>query len=87
MSFRLSEEQYETVKSACERAEVGSISEFTRLAVLQAARRQHSDVHFWVTDLAALGQGLQELDEKLEEMRKTVRRLLGGTANDASRGA
>ena len=80
MSFRLSNEQYEAVKNACERSELRSVSEFTRLAVLQAIKRQRSDAQIWADDLATLGQRLHELDEKLTEMRHVVRRLLGVAA-------
>jgi hypothetical protein len=79
MSFRLSHEQYEAVRSACEQSEVRSVSEFTRLAVLHAIKRQRYDTPIWADDLATLGQGLRELDERLAEMRQAVRRLLGGT--------
>ena len=80
MSFRLSDEQYEAIRSACEHAEVGSISEYTRLAVLQAIKRQRGHVQWWAEDLNTLGQGLLELDEKLSDMRVVLRRLLVGAA-------
>ena len=80
MSFRLSNDQYEAVKAACEHSDLRSLSEFTRMAVLQAIKRQRSDSQIWADDLATLGLKLRELDEKLGELRRMVQRLLGTAA-------
>ncbi|HCC56963.1 MAG TPA: hypothetical protein DEQ47_06795 [Solibacterales bacterium] len=69
VNFRLTEEEYETLKSAAENRGARSISDFARAAILSSVATQDSG--------ASHGQGLTGIDRKLEEINVAVERLAG----------
>jgi hypothetical protein len=68
VNFRLTEEEYETLKSAAENRGARSISDFARAAILSSVATQ---------DTGGNGQNLTGIDRKLEEINVAVERLAG----------
>jgi len=82
VTFRLSEAEYDALRSACEAHGVRSVSEFGRDAVLN---RMHSLTKTTVSlgeDLTTLGTRLEDLDEALRELSCHISRVLGARASN-----
>jgi hypothetical protein len=77
VTFRLSDAEYEALRSACELHGVRSVSEFGRDAVLS---RMHTLAKTTVSlgeDLTTLGTRLEDLDEALRDLSGHISRVLG----------
>lgn len=68
MVFRVTEQEYNRLKSACDEAGGRSISDYTRSELLSGARLSCSD--------AFLLQRFLEIDRKLSEMHQLTKEML-----------
>lgn len=77
MTFRLSEQEYELVRSACLTQGDRSLSEFARRAVMHQLSLTGAQKGNFGDDLNTLSLRLQELDTELEGLRNHIAHLLG----------
>jgi hypothetical protein len=77
VTFRLSEEEYDMLRTACARAEASSVSNFARDAVLGSVRAQSSAQNLLTRDLTALSENLSDLYQDLNDVRSRIGRVLG----------
>jgi hypothetical protein len=82
VTFRVSPEEYEALTEACIAANARSVSEFSRLAVLQRIQALGAPSGNLSGDLTLLSKSLVDLDLALGDIRKKLRVVLG-PANDA----
>ncbi len=84
VNFRVSDEEYSALITACSRHGARSISDYARLAVLRRAssgEKQSASLHW---RLSALGHQLSELESRVQQL---LRRLdLAGEGNEAADG-
>lgn len=77
VTFRLSEAEYEALRSTCELHGVRSVSEFGRDAVLHRMHDLNKTTISLGEDLTTLGTRLEDLDEALRELSGHISRVLG----------
>jgi hypothetical protein len=77
VTFRLSDEEYEALKLHCFEAEVRSISEFSRAAVLDRLSLVSAPQGLLVGNLGLVTRELTGLDKALADLRDHIRRVLG----------
>jgi hypothetical protein len=82
VNFRLSEGEYDYLKSLCLSRGARSISDYARATICQEIQAQTSDPD------ARMGATVQRLDGKVEELERELKRLkdLIMTMRDLSRG-
>ncbi len=78
VTFRLSEEEYDYFRKACERSGRRSISDFARVAALDLARQETSARRFFTEDLGTIAVQLEDLNVMLKTLSARIERLLGG---------
>ena len=77
VTFRVSDEELESLFRACTQSGARSISEFARTATLEWARSQGAKRGFLVDDLATVAHQLEELNAELRDVSERIERLLG----------
>lgn len=77
VTFRVSDEELESLFRACTQSGARSISEFARTATLEWARSQGAKRGFLVDDLATVAHQLEELNAELRDVSERIDRLLG----------
>jgi len=77
VTFRLSEAEYEALRSTCELHGVRSVSEFGRDAVLNRMQTLNKTTVSLGEDLTTLGSRLEDLDDALRELSGHISRVLG----------
>jgi len=77
VTFRLSAEEYESLKAACATERARSIAEFARSSVLQKVEAHQNQKITLVEDLTTLTVHLGELDGFLDDIRERISRVLG----------
>lgn len=77
MTFRLSNDEYESLKSTCIAEGARSISDFARAAVLHRVEMHGAKKVSLGEDLATLSSRLEELDGALKELSGRIARVLG----------
>ncbi len=80
VTFRLSEAEYEALRSTCELHGVRSVSEFGRDAVLNRMQTLNKTTISLGEDLTTLGSRLEDLDDALRELSGHISRVLGARA-------
>ena len=88
MTFRLSAEEHELLKSVCAATGARSKSDFAREAVLERIHRIMASGGSATLsgDLATLGSQLTLLDKSLSELHGQIRRVLGADKPKADQG-
>ena len=77
VTFRLSEEEYATLKQGYLESDFRSISEFARAAVLERLSLAGAPEGLLVGNLTVVTRELAGLDKALTDLRDHVRRVLG----------
>jgi hypothetical protein len=77
VTFRLSADEYEALKTTCATGGARSISDFSRSAVLYQLKTQSLQRVTLADDLTTLGVNLGELDGALRELSRRISRVLG----------
>jgi hypothetical protein len=77
VTFRVSTDEYDTLRKSCLECGARSVAEFSRSAVLQTVEKLHIPGASLSGDLATLSEDLRELDLILADMRKRIRGVLG----------
>lgn len=77
VTFRLSNEEYESLKNTCVAEGARSISDFARAAVLHRVETHGSKRVSLGDDLATLSARLEELDGALRDLSGRIARVLG----------
>ena len=79
VNFRLSEEEFERMKSACQKSGARSVSDFARGAVLRAMDEAEMGVTISgeVAPLARLDQVVTTLEERVEQLLRLLEGVRG----------
>lgn len=77
VTFRLSDEEYETLKQGYVESDFRSISEFARAAVLERLSVAGAPQGLLVGNLVVVTRELSDLDKALSDLRDHIRRVLG----------
>jgi len=77
VTFRLTDCEYESIKSFCLENSVRSISEFARAAVVKEISRQGRGNISFTDDLGTLTLRLQDIDVAAKEISQCIAKLLG----------
>ena len=77
ITFRLTGDEYESLKATCSSERARSISEFARTAVLHRIEAHRSQKVSLGEDLTTLSLHLGELDGALRELSGRISRVLG----------
>jgi hypothetical protein len=77
VTFRLSAEEFESLKATCTTEGARSLSDFARAAVLDRLRAHRSKKVTLGEDLATLSLHLSELDGALRDILLRISRVLG----------
>ncbi len=83
VSFRLSPEEYESLKQACVASSARSISDFARESVLHGIETRRGGRALLGDDLATLSFRLEELDGALKNLSELIARVLGSREEKA----
>jgi len=86
VTFRLSTEEYESLKTICTLEGARSFSDFSRAAVLDRLRAYKSKRVTLADDLTTLSLRLVELDRTLSDLRSRIGRILGKDSSKNSNG-
>jgi mobilization protein NikA len=84
VTFRVSNDEYETLQRVCAEAGVRSVSDFARSAVNYRAQILNAPQKMLAQDLSTLSSELVGLDATLREMRERIGRLLGRPVSAAA---
>ena len=84
VTFRLSEAEYETLRTTCTAGGSRSVSDFARTAVLTKMLTQKESKISLGENLAMLGRQLEELDGALQALSKRIALMMGPRANGQS---
>lgn len=77
VTFRISAEEHHSLTNACANEGARSVSDYARSAVL-ARMMIHKASRFSLgDDLATLGSRLEEIDRALQELSRTIGRVMG----------
>ena len=87
MTFRLSQDEYDSLTKACAAQGARSISEFARLAVLRRVQTLGPQTVSFADDLTTVSSQLQELHGALNELNRTIARVLGKGRGAGSNGS
>jgi hypothetical protein len=77
VSFRLTVEEYESVKRLCLSKGTRSISEFTRGALLKLLERDGVNGGVIIGDLVSVIHSIEEIDQALQDLRSLISNVLG----------
>lgn len=77
VTFRLTDEEYDYFRAACEGSGRGSMSDFARKAALDFARLQTSGRRFLTEDLSTIAVQLEDLSATLFALGKQINDVLG----------
>jgi hypothetical protein len=77
VTLRVSNDEYEALKTFCLESEVRSISEFARTAVVDRLAMMNAPRGLLSADLATLNHQLSEVDKVLAELRSRIGQVLG----------
>ena len=77
VTFRLTADEYESLKATCAIEGARSVSGFARSSVLQKVEAYRFQKVTLVDDLTTLTLHLGELDGALDELRARISRILG----------
>ncbi len=82
VNFRLSEEEFERMKSACQKSGARSVSDFARGAVLRAMEEAElgATISGEVAPLARLDQVVTTLEERVEQLLRLLEGVSGSLA-------
>lgn len=83
VTFRLSAEEHEALKSYCLSQKVRSVSELARGSVLLAVQANRTQEHLITGDLATLGSSLREIHIALNKLSGKISRILGPSGKPA----
>ena len=84
VTFRLSEAEYETLRTTCTAGGSRSVSDFARTAVLTKMLTHKESKISLGENLAMLGRQLEELDGALQALSKRIALMMGPRANGQS---
>lgn len=87
VTFRLTVEEYENLKSLCVAKGVRSISELTREAVLQQLTADRQSRTLVSGDLVTLISALEHIDDALQNLSGRISNVLGPACKRAHSGA
>ena len=76
ITFRLSAEEYEALRSYCIARKVRSVSELARESILPQVFQDRSQRNLISGDPVALGSALEEIDTALKNLSGRISRLL-----------
>ena len=85
VTFRLSEAEYETLRTTCAAGGSRSVSDFARTAVLTKMLTQRESKISLGENLALLSLQLEELDGALQALSQRIALMMGPKANGQSR--
>ena len=77
VTFRLSDEEYETLKEGYLESDLRSISEFARATVMERLSLAGAPQGLLVGNLMVVTRELAGLDKSLADLRDHIRRVLG----------
>ena len=77
VTFRLSSDEYESLKTTCTTGGARSISDFARSAVLYQLKAYNLQRVTLAEDLTTLGVDLDDLDGALRELSRRIAKVLG----------
>jgi len=77
VTFRLTDDEWLSLKRVCVKESARSISDFARDAVIHKMMMSGTIGRSLGDDLATLKMGLQQLDESLSDLRGKIARILG----------
>jgi len=80
VTFRLSADEYETLRNTCTAEGARSLSDFARTAVLHQLKTRNFERVNLADDLTTLGVHLGELDGVLRALSLRISRILGNGA-------
>jgi hypothetical protein len=86
VTFRITSEEYEALRSLCVSKGVRSISELTRDAVLQQITSDRVSRLLVADDLSSLLSALEQIDTAMRELSGRISKVLGPTSNSAQSG-
>jgi hypothetical protein len=81
VTFRLTEAEYETLRTTCTAGGSRSVSDFARTSVLTKMLTQRESKINLGENLAMLGFQLEELDGALQALSKRISRMIGPKVN------
>jgi hypothetical protein len=84
VTFRLTAEEFEALRSYCITSKVRSVSELARESVLLQVYGNRSQQNLLSGDLAALSSGLIEIEAALQNLSGRISRVLGPTQKASS---
>jgi hypothetical protein len=82
VTFRLSLDEYESLRNTCTAEGARSISDFARTAVLYQLKTRNSERVNLADDLTTLGVNLGELDGVLRALSRRISQILGNGIKD-----
>jgi hypothetical protein len=77
VTFRVSAEEYETLRNYCISKKVRSISELARESILQPACADRARCNLASADLDEIGSALVEIDAALKSLSGRISKVLG----------
>jgi hypothetical protein len=84
VTFRLTAEEFEALRSHCITTKVRSVSELARKSVLLQVYGNRSEQNLISGDLAALSSGLVEIEAALQNLSGRISRVLGPSRKASS---
>ena len=85
ITFRLSGDEYESLRATCLNQRARSVSDFARTAVLHRIEAHLSQKVSLGEDLTTLSLHLGELDGALRELSDRISRVLGSVSRNGTR--
>lgn len=77
VTFRISAEEHNSLTTACTNEGARSVSDYARSAVLARMMIHRASKFSLGDDLATLGTRLEEIDKALQELSRTIARVMG----------
>lgn len=87
VTFRVTREEYEALRSLCISRGIRSISELTRDAVLQQVSSERVSRKLVSNDLISLMSSLEQIDEAIKDLSGRISNVLGGNNKSTHSGA